>query len=57
VIALGSITKALLYGVQSFDLPAYAGAVLLLLVFAAIAGIVPARRASQLDPMAALRCD
>jgi predicted permease len=56
-LALGRILKALLYGVQTFDVPTLAGAVLLLLVFAVMAGIVPARRASRLDPMAALRCE
>jgi predicted permease len=57
VLALARITKALLYGVEPFDLPAFACAVLLLLVFAAIAGFVPARRASLLDAMSALRCE
>ena len=57
VVALGRITKALLYGVESFDYPAFAGAVLILLVCAAIAGFVPARRAGLLDPMSALRCE
>jgi ABC-type antimicrobial peptide transport system permease subunit len=56
-LALGRISRGLLYGVESFDLPAFACALLVLLVFAAIAGIVPARRAGRLDPMSALRCD
>ncbi|MCU1275661.1 MAG: hypothetical protein JWO48_3092, partial [Bryobacterales bacterium] len=57
VLALGRISRALLYGVESFDLPTFACALLVLLVFAAIAGIVPARRAGRLDPMSALRCE
>jgi len=57
VLALARITKALLYGVQPFDLTAFACAVLLLLVFSASAGFVPARRASRLDAMSALRCE
>jgi ABC-type antimicrobial peptide transport system permease subunit len=57
VLALGRMARALLYGVDSFDLPAFAGAVLVLAVFAAAAGIVPARRAGRLDPMSALRCE
>jgi ABC-type lipoprotein release transport system permease subunit len=47
----------LLYGVEPFDVPAFACAVLLLMVVAAIAGFVPARRASLLDAMSALRCE
>jgi predicted permease len=57
VLALGRITKALLYGVEPFDPPALAYAVLLLLVCTAIAAFVPARRASLLDAMSALRCE
>jgi predicted permease len=57
VLVLGRLARALLYGVDSFDLPAFAGAVLVLAVFAAAAGIVPARRAGRLDPMSALRCE
>ena len=57
VLLLARITKALLYGVEAFDLPAFACAVVLLLVFTVIAGFVPARRASLLDAMSALRCE
>jgi predicted permease len=57
VVALGRISNTLLYGVESFDLPAFACALLVLLVFAAIAGMVPARRAGRLNPMSALRCE
>jgi len=51
IVALGRISRALLYGVESFDISAFASALLVLLVFAAIAGIMPARRAGRLDPM------
>ncbi len=57
VLVLGLISRALLYGVGPFDLPTFSCALLILLVFAAIAGIVPARRAGRLDPMSALRCE
>jgi ABC-type antimicrobial peptide transport system permease subunit len=56
-LALGRITETFLYGVDPFDIPALASTALLLLVFAVIAAILPARRASQLDPMAALRSE
>jgi len=57
VFVLGRVSRALLYGVGSFDLPVFGCALLVLLVFAALAGIVPARRAGRLDPMSALRCE
>jgi len=57
VLLLGRLARALLFGVGLFDLPAFASALFILLVFAAIAGIVPARRAGRLDPMSALRCE
>ena len=56
-LALARMSRALLYGVGSFDLPAFACALLVLLVFAAIAAIVPACRAGRLDPVSALRCE
>jgi predicted permease len=57
VAALEKLSGALLYGVGKFDAAAFGGALAALLVFAAIAGIVPARRAGRLDPMCALRCE
>ncbi len=57
VVALGRISRALLYGVDSFDISAFASALLVLLLSAAIAGILPARRAGRLDPISALRCE
>jgi predicted permease len=56
VWALARISRTLLYGVGMLDIPVFACALGVLLVFAAIAGIVPARRAGRLDPMTALRC-
>ncbi len=56
-LAVGHLSQALLYGVKPFDAVALAGAVLVLLVFAVIAALVPARRAGRMDPMSALRCE
>jgi predicted permease len=53
---LAHLARALLFGAGLFDLPAFACALLVLLVFAATAGIVPARRQAA-DPMSALRCE
>ena len=54
-LGLGRFISAQLFGVKAND-PWVAGiAVLLLSFIAAIAGLVPARRASRIDPLLALR--
>jgi ABC-type antimicrobial peptide transport system permease subunit len=54
-IALGRFVSTQLYGVEARD-PWIAGvAILLLVVVASLAGMVPARRASRIDPLVALR--
>jgi putative ABC transport system permease protein len=45
----------LLFGIQSFDPAAFVIAVAILVVVALIASYIPARRASRVDPMVALR--
>lgn len=57
VFVLGRVSRTLLFGVGPFDFTAFGGALLVLLVCAGVAGIVPARRASRLDPISALRCE
>jgi ABC-type antimicrobial peptide transport system permease subunit len=63
VIGLGAALAAtrwvnsLLYGLQPHDPLTIGLAVLTLLIVAAIAGYLPARRASRVDPMVALRHD
>jgi putative ABC transport system permease protein len=54
-LVLASLTSSLLYGVTSRDPLTYAAATLGLLLMALIATAVPARRASRVDPMTALR--
>lgn len=54
---LSRYLKSLLFGVEPFDLPIYAAVALLLLVAAAIACLVPGRRAMRTDPATALRLE
>ncbi len=56
-IALGALRliSSMLFGLKSTDPLTLAGAIVFMLVVAAIAGYLPARRASRVDPMVALR--
>ena len=51
----GRFTAALLYGVGGTDPLTFAGVAALLLAVAAVAALVPARRAARVDPTASLR--
>jgi predicted permease len=53
----GYLMKSLLYGVGSYDPAALAGAPFMLVLCAAAAGIIPARRAATIEPMQALRTE
>ena len=54
-LAGGSLIKSFLFGMKPNDPVAVAGAVALMAAVAAVAGFLPARRASRVDPMVALR--
>ena len=56
-VALGALRliSTLLYGLQPTDPLTIAAATLLMIAAAGLAGYVPARRASYVDPMVALR--
>jgi ABC-type antimicrobial peptide transport system permease subunit len=54
---LSRYVSSQLYGVKPADVGTGAAAVVLLALVAAAAGLVPARRASSIDPMTALRCE
>jgi predicted permease len=53
--ALARTLSGLLFGVTSSDPVTFAGMLVILTAVAALAGYLPARRASRIDPMAALR--
>jgi predicted permease len=53
----GKAAAAMLYGLKPYDPATFVGAILLLALVTLIATYAPARRASRLDPMAALRED
>jgi ABC-type antimicrobial peptide transport system permease subunit len=54
-ILLTRFVANMLFGVQQFDGPAIAGAVLILAAAGVAAGLLPACRASRIDPIKALR--
>jgi ABC-type antimicrobial peptide transport system permease subunit len=52
-----SALRGVLYGISPFDPLAWGLALTAMLVAAALANFVPARRAMRIDPMSALRTD
>jgi len=56
-LAASRLLARMLFGLSSHDLPTLAAVSLLLLAVALFAGYWPARRASRIDPMAAVRME
>jgi predicted permease len=56
-IGLTTYIQALLFNVDRLDVTAFAGMSILMLAIALLASYVPARRASRVDPVVALRAD
>jgi ABC-type antimicrobial peptide transport system permease subunit len=54
-VGLTRLLSTMLYGIRGTDVVTYAGVVGLLVVAAALASYIPARRAMKVDPMVALR--
>ncbi|HEY6548199.1 MAG TPA: FtsX-like permease family protein, partial [Vicinamibacteria bacterium] len=54
---LGLAMRALLYGLHPFDPISFLGVPLVLGIVAVAASLLPARRAAQVDPAVALRCE
>jgi putative ABC transport system permease protein len=56
-LATGRLLAGLLYGVTPVDTATITGVVLTLASVAALASLIPARRATHVDPAIALRCE
>jgi ABC-type antimicrobial peptide transport system permease subunit len=56
-VALTRLMKSLLFGVEALDVSTYAAVSLVLILAAAIASYVPARRATAIHPTEALRAE
>ena len=54
-LAVGKYVSSQLYGINPHDPSIAAGTVALLAIVSAAAGLIPARRASRIDPILALR--
>jgi ABC-type antimicrobial peptide transport system permease subunit len=56
-LAASRLVSTLLFGLAATDILSIAVAVIVMLVVSSLAGYLPARRASRVDPMVALHCE
>ena len=56
-LALTRLMQGILYGVTSTDAMTFVGVTALLIAIALVASVLPARRATRIDPLVALRSD
>jgi putative ABC transport system permease protein len=56
-IAASRLVSTLLFGLAPTDPMTMAGAMMVMALVSAVAGYLPARRASRVDPMVAPRCE
>ena len=56
-VAASIVLRSRLHGLSPFDPSAYLGVAAILAVAGLLASVVPARRATRVDPLEALRCD
>jgi ABC-type antimicrobial peptide transport system permease subunit len=56
-LGLSQAAAELLFGIEATNAPAYVAAALVLVLVVVAAGYLPARRASRIDPAAALRAE
>ena len=56
-IWLSRFLSSLLYGVSATDLPVFGIATAIVVAISLVASLVPAQRATRVDPISALRCD
>ena len=56
-LPLAPLLDSQLYGIESFDPGTFIVVPLVLLLIAALAALVPARKAMRIDPLAALRIE
>ncbi|HSE53405.1 MAG TPA: ABC transporter permease [Gemmatimonadales bacterium] len=56
-VAVVTLLRAIIHGLQPLDLPMFGGMAAIMVLVAALASAVPARRAASVDPMEALRAE